>query len=341
MNNELHVVKDFLSHIDDIKSSNPLLRKYPLTKRSKKNDMFENYDDDLVDILLNDTSEISNLNNKLKREPLKETNLSDYKDYYIVFDLEFYNNNHPLGLVKQVGFIIFDKDYNILDKYDNTIIHKEDKEEISSLISKYFTEAVKVFHWGGKTSDIPGLKSLNVNTKQINFIDAQDSVRALGMSLKLADVYSKLTHKSISGAHNALVDTNFTFEIIKILNLADDKSEELIQNVYMYVKYGDKNSNLNTYSNDSNNINVNDEIKILKKYFKNKKIPFKTTDNIKTFQKATLSKKQYNEILPHIKNINKVSRCSLDLKMPDKNLRDKFTIMVVKQNQKMNVYIKK
>lgn len=140
---------------------------------------------------------------------------------YVVIDIEFYHNKKKelLGSIKQLGAFKFNEDYEIIDIFEMTVTKYTTKQMLESLFNDFISNADTIYMWD-KGNDIKVLNSeLNFHKNDIKIIDVQEYFKT--MHFPSLSTISGAMFDETEGRHNALVDAEYTYEIIKDFNLND------------------------------------------------------------------------------------------------------------------------
>lgn len=163
---------------------------------------------------------------------------------FAVLDLEFYNNQDNLCNVKQVGLIAFNEKYDIIGRYERTIVSKGDVIKVQNDLNKILMHIDSIFVWGGH-SDLKHLKKLKVNLDENKVYDIQPIFKLFSGKGEnnLDSILTKVTGIKGEGFHNAIVDSYYTYLIIKHIDLAFSlpgilKYQAFLQNANLAITEG-------------------------------------------------------------------------------------------------------
>lgn len=149
---------------------------------------------------------------------------------YIVLDLEFYHNakKDKLGPIKQLGAFKFDDQYQIVDIFEMTVTKYTTQTMLQQLFSIFVNDVDTMYVWA-KDNDLKAMKQvLDGATLDLEVIDVQEYFKDVNLA-SLSTISEALSFDS-EGRHNALIDAEYTFEIIKHFNLNSEVSRVAIAN---------------------------------------------------------------------------------------------------------------
>lgn len=187
---------------------------------------------------------------------------------YIVLDLEFYHNTkkEQLGPVKQIGAFKFDDDYRIIDIFEMTVTKYTTQAMLTQLFTNFVKDVSTMYVWA-KNNDLRAMKSvLDINAHDIKVIDVQEYFKEVNLA-SLSTISEALSFDS-EGRHNALIDAEYTFEIVKHFELNNEVSRKAISNYINLIR-----------SNESNQRKVIEPKKIESKEFVKKELKTETNKN--------------------------------------------------------------
>lgn len=149
---------------------------------------------------------------------------------YIVLDLEFYHNSkkEQLGPIKQLGAFKFDENYQIVDVFEMTVTKYTTQEMLKQLFNQFVRGVVTMYVWA-KNNDLRAMTNvLEAEALDMEVIDVQEYFKDVNLA-SLSTISEALSFDS-EGRHNALIDAEYTFEIIKHFNLNSEVSRNTIAN---------------------------------------------------------------------------------------------------------------
>ncbi len=147
---------------------------------------------------------------------------------YIVLDLEFYHNKkrEDLGAIKQLGAFKFDDNYNIVDIFEMTVTKYTTQGMLTTLFNSFAKETDTIYVWA-KNNDIKALNQI-MEVTEVDIVDVQSYFKDVNLA-SLSSVSEALTFDT-EGRHNALIDAEYTFEVIKHFDLNSEVSRKAITN---------------------------------------------------------------------------------------------------------------
>lgn len=149
---------------------------------------------------------------------------------YIVLDLEFYHNSkkEQLGPIKQLGAFKFDADYQIVDVFEMTVTKYTTERMLKQLFNQFIKGVDTMYVWA-KNNDLKAMTNvLEAEALEMDVIDVQEYFKDVNLA-SLSTISEALLFDS-EGRHNALIDAEYTFEIIKHFNLNSEVSRNTISN---------------------------------------------------------------------------------------------------------------
>ncbi len=154
----------------------------------------------------------------------------------IVIDIEYYHQKKRLevGPIKQVGAFKFDDNYRIIDIFDMTVTKYTPLEILYSLFGTFIAGVDQLYVWDKANDSRILSEQLDVDFTQIKIHDVQTYFKDVDLA-SLSAVNSALEYDN-EGRHNALVDAEYTFEIIKHFNLNHDASRDTLVNFVNLLK---------------------------------------------------------------------------------------------------------
>ncbi len=155
---------------------------------------------------------------------------------YVVLDIEFYHNKKKdiLGPVKQLGAFKFDENYRVVDIFEMTVTQYTTQTMLKKLFSAFVADVDTVYVWA-KNNDIRALNEvLEKDLHEYNIIDVQEYFKDI--NLASLSLISEALHFEPEGRHNALVDAEYTFEIIKHFNFNNEATRTAITNYVNLIK---------------------------------------------------------------------------------------------------------
>ncbi len=183
---------------------------------------------------------------------------------YIVLDVEFYHNKkkQQLGPIKQIGAFKFDEQYQILDVFEMTVTKYTPNNIINMLFTDFLQDVEEIYLWA-KTNDFKALDiALDIDFSQFSIIDVQTYFK--GLNLASLSSISEALNFDKEGRHNALIDAEYTFEVIKYFNLNNKISRTTIENfINLYTKKNkvshreDNHNQIDGASAKANTLNAN------------------------------------------------------------------------------------
>lgn len=183
---------------------------------------------------------------------------------YIVLDLEFYHNRKKevLGPIKQIGAFKFDEEYNVIDIFEMTVTHYTTQNMLRTLFLDFIDGVEDMYLWA-KNNDLRALEQ--VFGDEIDYMDIID-VQSYFKDVNLASLSSISEALSFEpeGRHNALVDAEYTFEIIKHFNLNSKQSRTALGNYVKLIRtseMGQKKTDDQESKQFKTNFEKKDEIK--------------------------------------------------------------------------------
>lgn len=147
---------------------------------------------------------------------------------YIVLDLEFYHNSkkEQLGPIKQLGAFKFNEQYQIIDVFEMTVTKYTTEEMLKHLFNQFVKGVDTMYVWA-KNNDLKAMKNvLEADALNMDVIDVQEYFKDVNLA-SLSTISEALCFDS-EGRHNALIDAEYTFEIIKHFNLNNEVSRNTI-----------------------------------------------------------------------------------------------------------------
>lgn len=160
---------------------------------------------------------------------------------YIVLDLEFYHNSkkEELGSIKQLGAFKFDEEYQIIDIFELTVTKYTPVTMLKRLFSNFIEDVDTMYVWA-KNNDIKAMENaLGISEFHLEIVDVQEYFKDVNLA-SLSSISEALSFNS-EGRHNALIDAEYTFEIIKHFELNNVVSRKAIKN---YINLIRSNENL-------------------------------------------------------------------------------------------------
>lgn len=147
---------------------------------------------------------------------------------YIVLDLEFYHNKkrEDLGAIKQLGAFKFDDKYNIVDIFEMTVTKYTTQGMLTTLFNSFAKDIDTIYVWA-KNNDIKALNQI-MEVTEVDIVDVQSYFKDVNLA-SLSSVSEALTFET-EGRHNALIDAEYTFEVIKHFDLNNEVSRKAIIN---------------------------------------------------------------------------------------------------------------
>lgn len=155
---------------------------------------------------------------------------------YVVLDIEFYHNKKrdSLGPVKQLGAFKFDENYRVVDIFEMTVTQYTTQTMLKRLFSAFVKDVDTVYVWA-KNNDVRALNEvLEKDINAYNIIDVQEYFKDI--NLASLSVISEALHFEPEGRHNALVDAEYTFEIIKHFDFNNAATRAAITNYVNLIK---------------------------------------------------------------------------------------------------------
>lgn len=155
---------------------------------------------------------------------------------YIVLDLEFYHNakKEQLGPIKQIGAFKFDDSYRIIDIFEMTVTKYTTQAMLKELFTVFINDVSTMYVWA-KNNDLRAMKSvLDIDSYQIDVIDVQEYFKDVNLA-SLSTISEALSFEP-EGRHNALIDAEYTFEIVKHFELNNEVSRKAISNYINLIK---------------------------------------------------------------------------------------------------------
>lgn len=149
---------------------------------------------------------------------------------YIVLDLEFYHNSkkEQLGAIKQIGAFKFDEQYRIVDIFEMTVTKYTPVTMLKRLFSNFVEDVETMYVWA-KNNDVKAMESvLGIAEYNLEIVDVQVYFKDVNLA-SLSTISEALSFNS-EGRHNALIDAEYTFEIIKHFELNNQVSRKAISN---------------------------------------------------------------------------------------------------------------
>ncbi len=172
---------------------------------------------------------------------------------YIVLDLEFYHNSKKdqLGPIKQIGAFKFDDNYRIIDIFEMTVTKYTTQAMLKKLFTAFVNDVSTMYVWA-KNNDLRAMKSvLDADAYEMDVIDVQEYFKDVNLA-SLSTISEALLFDS-EGRHNALIDAEYTFEIVKHFDLNNEVSRRAISNYINLIRSNETNQRTpNNQSTTSN-----------------------------------------------------------------------------------------
>lgn len=160
---------------------------------------------------------------------------------YIVLDLEFYHNSKKdqLGPIKQIGAFKFDDNYRIIDIFEMTVTKYTTQAMLKNLFTAFVNDVSTMYVWA-KNNDLRAMKSvLDADAYEMDVIDVQEYFKDVNLA-SLSTISEALLFDS-EGRHNALIDAEYTFEIVKHFDLNNEVSRRAISNYISLIRSNETN----------------------------------------------------------------------------------------------------
>lgn len=159
---------------------------------------------------------------------------------YIVLDLEFYHNSkkEQLGSIKQLGAFKFNEQYEIIDIFELTVTKYTPVTMLKRLFSNFIEDVDTMYVWA-KNNDVKALESvLGIAEYHLDIVDVQEYFKDVNLA-SLSSISEALSFNA-EGRHNALIDAEYTFEIIKHFELNNKVSRKAIKNYINLIRSNEK-----------------------------------------------------------------------------------------------------
>lgn len=160
---------------------------------------------------------------------------------YIVLDLEFYHNSKKdeLGPIKQLGAFKFDENYRIIDIFEMTVTKYSTQAMLKQLFNEFVSDVTTIYVWA-KNNDIRAMKGiLDLEHTSLQVIDVQEYFKEVNLA-SLSTISEALSFDP-EGRHNALIDAEYTFEIVKHFNLNNEFSRQAIASYVNLIRSNEVN----------------------------------------------------------------------------------------------------
>lgn len=159
----------------------------------------------------------------------------------IVIDIEYYHQKKKdlVGPIKQVGAFKFDDEYRIVDIFEMTITKYTPLEIVRSLFTEFISDVEQVYVWDKNNDQKAMIDHLDLDLHEIDVLDVQTYFKDVNLA-SLTTISTALEYDN-EGRHNALVDAEYTFEIIKHFNLNLEASRCTLVNFVKLLKTNESN----------------------------------------------------------------------------------------------------
>lgn len=228
---------------------------------------------------------------------------------YIVLDLEFYHNTkkEKLGPIKQIGAFKFDKNYQIIDVFEMTVTKYTTHTMLQKLFNTFVQDVTTMYVWA-KDNDLKAMKSvLDVDYLNIEVVDVQVYFKEVNLA-SLSAISEVLSFDS-EGRHNALIDAEYTYEIVKHFNFNSEVTRIALSNYVDLIKANESNQK-KALSEKNNQVSNNDANDICYKFI--------TPGSMRKLNE------DYYQIINE-RAINEIVTCILNRKLPVSK-HGKFTL---------------
>lgn len=165
---------------------------------------------------------------------------------HIVLDLEFYHNSKKddLGAIKQLGAFKFDDDYRIIDIFEMTVTKYTTQAMLKQLFNNFVKDVETMYVWA-KNNDMRAMKAiLDLEHADISVVDVQEYFKDVNLA-SLSTISEALSFDP-EGRHNALIDAEYTFEIVKHFNLNNEVSRRAIGAYVSLIRSNESNQKKST-----------------------------------------------------------------------------------------------
>lgn len=171
---------------------------------------------------------------------------------YIVLDLEFYHNKkrEQLGPIKQLGAFKFNDDYKVIDIFEMTVTQYTTQEMLKALFTSFVSDVETIYLWA-KNNDLKALNHILIDPMDnFQIVDVQNYFKDVNLA-SLSTISEALSFEA-EGRHNALVDAEYTFEVIKHFDLNNEASRKAIKNYINLIRSNEVNQNFKKQQKPNN-----------------------------------------------------------------------------------------